>query len=87
MGDREEELRRGSCSGEVGRSSAGRGVDGGGVGRAGVWCSEGRGHGEVGRELLDSTGAGLLRRGGRRLEAMRVASLWENGTRTSGGVL
>ena len=32
MGDREEELRRGSCSGEVGRSLAGRGNGGGGPG-------------------------------------------------------
>ena len=32
MGDKEEELRRGSCSGEVGRSPAGRGNGGGGPG-------------------------------------------------------
>ena len=35
MGDTQEELRRGSCSGEVGRSPAGWGI-GGGVARQGV---------------------------------------------------
>ena len=41
MGDTEEELRRGSCSGEVARSPAGRGNGGGSPGgeEGGVRCS------------------------------------------------
>ena len=63
MGDREEELRRGSCSGEVGRSPAGWGI-GGGVARQGV----GRWRGSAGVMGKRHEVAAPARWGGRRRE-------------------
>ena len=80
MGDKEEELRRGSCSGEVDRSPAGRRNGGGGPG------GEEGASGDPGRSSVRLL-AGTTMVGASWLRAGRGRADGENGTRRGGAFL